>query len=343
MTRRGWCPSVFAPMQSGDGWLVRVKPFFSALSADAARVLASAALRHGSGVLELTNRGNVQVRGLSPNSASCFAAEMVAARLASPDPEVERRRNLLVSPLLDDDPAIAPDTRAVAEAIASHIETEPCFDALSDKFLVVVDGGGVLPLGGVRADIRLHPAGGDWRIERNTSPKPVRTVGCLPYAGGVRAAFGFGLPFGQMHASALAALATLAERRGDGTLRVTPYRAVLLAGIDPGRAAEFFSTSGLITDPEDPRLAIVACPGEPACASATVPTRADAGLLTGLGPVHLSGCAKGCAHPGPTRVTLVGMAGRYGIVRNGRASDTPGEHGLTLVEAVTILRREATA
>jgi precorrin-3B synthase len=36
--------------------------------------------------------------------------------------------------------------------------------------------------------------------------------------------------------------------------------------------------------------------------------------------VHLSGCSKGCAHPGPAAVTIVGPDR---VVVNGRASDTP--------------------
>jgi precorrin-3B synthase len=36
--------------------------------------------------------------------------------------------------------------------------------------------------------------------------------------------------------------------------------------------------------------------------------------------VHLSGCSKGCAHPGPAALTLVGPDR---VILNGRANDTP--------------------
>ena len=40
---KGWCPTLLSPMQSGDGWLARVKPSAGCVSADAARLIADAA------------------------------------------------------------------------------------------------------------------------------------------------------------------------------------------------------------------------------------------------------------------------------------------------------------
>ena len=39
--------------------------------------------------------------------------------------------------------------------------------------------------------------------------------------------------------------------------------------------------------------------------------------------LHVSGCGKGCAHPGSANVTLVGRPDGYGLVIDGRAGDTP--------------------
>ncbi len=57
-------------------------------------------------------------------------------------------------------------------------------------------------------------------------------VGPLP--GG---AFGIGLPPGRLDAALLHTLAGLAEHCGDGILRVSPWRSVLLAGLRPGGEA----------------------------------------------------------------------------------------------------------
>ena len=48
---QGWCPNLFTPMQSGDGWLVRVAPRRSVLSAADAWRIAAAASQHGSGII----------------------------------------------------------------------------------------------------------------------------------------------------------------------------------------------------------------------------------------------------------------------------------------------------
>ena len=62
---KGWCPTLLSPMQSGDGWLARVKPSAGVLTAAAVRLIADAARRHGNGHIDLTSRANLQVRGLS--------------------------------------------------------------------------------------------------------------------------------------------------------------------------------------------------------------------------------------------------------------------------------------
>ena len=42
--------------------------------------------------------------------------------------------------------------------------------------------------------------------------------------------------------------------------------------------------------------------------------------------IHISGCAKGCAHPAPAALTVVGTERGCGIVRHGSARATPRYH-----------------
>jgi precorrin-3B synthase len=42
--------------------------------------------------------------------------------------------------------------------------------------------------------------------------------------------------------------------------------------------------------------------------------------------VHVSGCAKGCAHPRPAPFTIVGAGQGCGIVRDGSAREEPAEY-----------------
>jgi precorrin-3B synthase len=167
-------------------------------------------------------------------------------------------------------------------------------------------------------------------------------VGWLPYQSLRRGAFGVGLPFGVVDRTALAALADVSERFGDGTLRVTPWRALAIPGVtEPDAVHEAVAALGLIAVPTDPRVRMFACPGRPACPSATVATRADAMLLAEpgfAGTLHVSGCAKGCAHATPADVTLVGEAGRYDLVLGGRPTDAPTWRGVTVAQAAVLLR-----
>ncbi len=107
----------------------------------------------------------------------------------------------------------------------------------------------------------------------------------------------------------------------------------------------------MIVDPVDPRSRVISCAGQPACASALVPARADAGklakLLSGyVGTVHVSGCRKGCARRRRADITLVGEVGedgRYALVRNGTVQDEPEAIGLTITEAAARLQGESVA
>jgi precorrin-3B synthase len=85
---------------------------------------------------------------------------------------------------------------------------------------------------------------------------------------------------------------------------------------------------GFIVEADDPRRRIVACPGSPSCASGLIAARTIAAeLAPRLSPalplVHISGCAKACAHPAPAPVTIVGTPQGCAIVRDGAARETP--------------------
>ena len=135
-----------------------------------------------------------------------------------------------------------------------------------------------------------------------------------------------GLAFGQLQGSTLYHLATLAR-----ALRVTPWRMILLEGL-----LEMPAHDGLVTRAGDPLLRVMACTGAPICPEARAETRVLAASLAPHIPedetLHVSGCAKGCAHPGSSAVTLVGTADGFDFVRHGSARDVPAMHGLTLAQ-----------
>src|SRR5258708_13372911 len=70
---RGTCPGLSSPMATGDGLLVRLLPT-GTIELDAFAALCAAARQHGNGIIEVTSRGSVQIRGLSAASAPRFSA-----------------------------------------------------------------------------------------------------------------------------------------------------------------------------------------------------------------------------------------------------------------------------
>jgi len=131
------------------------------------------------------------------------------------------------------------------------------------------------------------------------------------------------LEFGQISAETLAALAGIAP------IRVTPWRMLLLEG-----GTKTPDLPGLIHDARDARLRIDTCTGAPGCPQALSATRDLARALAAhLRPgqhLHISGCAKGCAHPGPAPLTLTATGpDRFDLVREARAGDAPEATGLS--------------
>ena len=87
-----------------------------------------------------------------------------------------------------------------------------------------------------------------------------------------------------------------------------------------------------ITRADDPILRVVACSGAPRCREAHADTRAIAAALAPhIVPgtrLHVSGCAKGCAHAGPASITLVATSEGFDLVRCGSTRDVPVLRGL---------------
>ncbi len=324
-------------MLTGDGWLVRLTPAGGLTPAQLAG-LARAAARLGNGLVEVTARGSLQLRGLTPASAAALAAAVAELGIA-----VETGLGVLSGPLAGLDPSEIADPRPLAAAIRQR--GAGVAGRLGPKVSVVVDGGGALHLDALPADVRLvAEAGGFWRVggvRYDVEGAIAVAVDVLerlaligPVAGGRRAlpagrgravpigrfalasgkvAVGFGLPFGQTDCAVLAALAAAATEAC--SFVPAPGRALMAVGLSQEEAVALTGTAGglgLVVDPVDPRLSVVACSGAPACASAELATRvlaAEVAARPELLPaalVHLSGCGKRCAQPSGPAVTFVG-------------------------------------
>lgn len=316
-TRRGACPAFLAPMETGDGLILRLVPADGRLSPAQLRGLADAARRLGNGMMEVTARGSLQVRGLTQESVPLLQDAVLALGITP-------RLGLAVdvSPLGGMDPTEVADGHKLAAAIIAG--AQPLAGKLGPKVSVVVEGGGAVSLAGQKADVRLVAAWpGHWALTIGHGPARVLSqvdaaaealaalasiaalgraaratdlpgcggrarvaeaappLGRIPLADGTLA-FGFGLPFGAGDAAQFEALADAAEATGARDLRPAPERTLLATGLSPAGVDAFaarIAALGCITAANDSRAAVAACAGAPACASAHIPARALAPVL----------------------------------------------------------------
>jgi precorrin-3B synthase len=119
--------------------------------------LCEAARRHGNGTIEVSARGSLQVRGLTPRSAPLFAAAVAELGIAA-------HEGVPVIASFDVTGAVLP-SRAEADAVrvdavAADLRRSIARAGLtlSPKVSVVVDGGGGLHLDALTADVRLRAA-----------------------------------------------------------------------------------------------------------------------------------------------------------------------------------------
>ncbi|KLK92485.1 hypothetical protein AA309_14205 [Microvirga vignae] len=396
--RRGWCPGVRRPMATGDGLLVRLHLLGGSLPADRARLVAGAARKHGNGHLDITGRGNLQIRGVRDETYPALLALLEREGLVEPEGNGPPHP-AVTSPLAGIDPHDRFDALALARAIEDRARS---IDGLPAKFFIAVDGGGSMPLDAIGADLHLlaqgegnaaafgvaSPEGLEWigaaglsrvpeavagilsgyagmrkagltkarrlrHLEQGlvreladaaalepTSPpctrSPARRAGIL-HAEGDKAVL-LALPFGRCGSAQLEQAAAWSERFGMGEIRPSFTRGIMLPGIAETHLATLLDEahrSGFITEAQDPRLSLLACPGKPDCASALTPAPADAlriasacGHLLSQGvTLHVSGCRKGCAHPSRANLTLVGCDdGRYDVIPNGSPQDAACLH-----------------
>nr|WP_315237332.1 precorrin-3B synthase [uncultured Albidiferax sp.] len=354
---KGWCPGALRPMLSGDGLVVRVRPHAGRLTSVQAAGIAALAHHHGNGMLDLTSRANLQLRGIAPEAHAAVLQGLQTLGLVDSSADSESRRNILVTPFWQPDDGTQRIAATLAQALAA-----PDAPALPGKFGFAVDCG-------AQAVLRASPA--DIRIERDGAGYTVRADG---YATGANVGIEEAVPAAMALAhwflaqrgrlNRMAALAplhalperfqaatdfvpsapkpqpgpvaagwlvgaefgqlqaeTLAALSTLGALRMTPWQMLLIEGLQHAPALP-----ALVTQAHDARMRVVACTGAPGCLQASAATRPLARALAQQVPagrlLHVSGCSKGCAHP-RAALTLVATPAGFNLIRHGTAASTP--------------------
>jgi precorrin-3B synthase len=149
-------------MEAGDGWLLRVRLPGGAIAPDQLDVVADTSQRWGRGIVEITARGNLQLRGVVAGAVDAAAGALVDGGLALPDPALDARRGVVAPPLTGHDPTEVVAADALVDDLVAAVVGGALPVALAPKFGVVIDTAGAIAVSGVPADVLLA-AGNDGR------------------------------------------------------------------------------------------------------------------------------------------------------------------------------------
>jgi precorrin-3B synthase len=152
------CPGALQTHAAADGALARVRVPGGALTGPQVRVLAGAARDLGDGALELTSRGNLQLRGLRAGAETELGDRLAAAGLL-PSATHERVRNVLAS-VLSGRWGGRLDVRPWVTAFDAGLCADAALADLPGRFLATFDDGrgDVAGLGGDVGLLALDPA-----------------------------------------------------------------------------------------------------------------------------------------------------------------------------------------
>jgi precorrin-3B synthase len=124
--------------EAADGHLARIRLPGGLIGAEQMRVLARLADELGDGRVELTSRGNVQLRGLAAEAAEPLTDQLTRAGLL-PSLSHDLVRNILASPLAGLDGGT--DLTAIIRALDAGLCARPRLAGLPGRFLFAVDDG----------------------------------------------------------------------------------------------------------------------------------------------------------------------------------------------------------
>jgi len=355
---QGWCPGALKPMLSGDGYVVRIRPRSGRLEATQLRAIGELSARFGNGLVDFSARANIQMRGVSEATHTPLIGALRELDLVDDTIARETTRNIVVNPFWRDGDAtmaIAGRLAALLEdgpalpgkfGFAVDLGAEPALQAASADirieraeaggFMLRADGmatgcavdgedaaqravelarwflaSGGAPQG--RGRMRRHLASG-MRLPAAFcgNLRPLQQAG-EPEPGPCGQGFLAGFEFGQANAAQLVALSETAP-----AFRATPWRMLLLEGMATAPAVE-----ALVTAPGNALMRVFACTGAPACPQSFAPTRPLARELSAQLPegkrLHVSGCAKGCAHPEAADFALTATPRGFVAAQNAKA------------------------
>ncbi|BBX92196.1 precorrin-3B synthase [Mycolicibacterium boenickei] len=145
------CPGALTVHQAADGALVRIRLPGGMITSGQLTALAQVAEQFGSPAMELTSRGNIQIRAVTDTDGAATA--LTAAGLL-PSPTHERARNIVASPLSGRSGGVT-DVRPLVVDLDRAIQADPVLADLPGRFWFSLDDGRG-DVSGIDADAGVH-------------------------------------------------------------------------------------------------------------------------------------------------------------------------------------------
>ena len=358
---KGWCPSALRPMKSGDGLLVRIKPKYGLLNSKQLLVLADCSDKFGNGLLDITSRTNLQIRGVKDKDYPDLVFKLQTEGLVTSSEKLDRL-NVIVPPFIQKNSL----AWRCASQIYSNVENLPflpekfgfCIDCDESRYLtyksgdLFIEGNSgsrlMLRCAGMKEALRTNENNLikdikriiDWYLEKqgieeNERPMRMRDVVAknkLPWKHNkeLKRSVLKELTVGS-YASYLILAAPFGQLKSEHLRKLADANEKVQFTINRMLIIESIPDKnlGLVFEPQDNRLKMNVCPGAPHCSSASIKTRHLAESLAHQEKVfegrkfHISGCSKGCASSNSQDICIVGNEGGFDIIEKGYAWDEP--------------------
>jgi ferredoxin-nitrite reductase len=149
------CPGLFYATSAQDGVLSRIRVPGGILNGPQCEAIATLADRFGNGVMQITNRANLQLRALQSGIPAKALQHLQTLALAAPIPAVDAIRNIMSSPTAGIDAQAILDTQPLVRNWNHSLMGRPDFAVLSSKFSVCFDGSEAVFVGDRPNDITL--------------------------------------------------------------------------------------------------------------------------------------------------------------------------------------------
>ena len=361
---KGWCPSYTKPAYAEDGFFLRISPDKGYLSLKKTILICNLSIRFGNGLIDLTNRGRLQIRGIKEENINKVILILKQNRVIQ-----KNNNNIIITPFWE-----KKDKNILFYQLLKSIFSE--LPLLPDKFLFAVDLGQNPVLSSLPADIRLendvyghviiradgHLMGKNVtpdnlfeniialsRYFSDNSSKEIRRMSHLilkkplprewcqyrPAASKFPsmdyiAKLGkyYGTKYGRIKSKDFKKLLKSSNPK---RIRFTPFKSFIFEkGLD-------IINNNFSNTMENPFSKVYACPGKGFCSSSTINTHEIADKIRQLTnkEVHVSGCIKGCAFSKNSEITLVGNKGLIDVVYNGKSNDKPQVTSMKKEEILT--------